>query len=144
MKVLFDTSVLVAATLTQHPRHVPYYAQLQVAQSKQIQGYVSTHSLAALYSVLTRLPIQPRVSPSYAKGVTLNLLQHLKAVPLDSKDYLAAIAQMETLNLTGGGIFDALIAQAAFKITTNRLLTLNPSHFIRLSVAIAQMTQVPE
>ncbi len=50
---------------------------------------------------------------------------------------------MTTLNLPGGGIFDALIAQAALKVSANQLLTLSPSHFTRLDVAIAQMTGVP-
>ncbi|MBW4551104.1 MAG: hypothetical protein KME35_08340 [Aphanocapsa sp. GSE-SYN-MK-11-07L] len=29
----------------------------------QIQGYLSTHSLAEVYSVMTRMPSQPRISP---------------------------------------------------------------------------------
>jgi hypothetical protein len=48
-----------------------------------------------------------------------------------------------TLNLPGGGIFDALIARAAVKVSTEQLLTLNPSHFTRLDAAIAQIVKVP-
>jgi predicted nucleic acid-binding protein len=143
VKVLFDTSVLVAGSLTQHPNYDPCVAQLQAAQLGQVQGYLSTHSLAETYSVLTRLPLQPRISASYAESVILNLLQYLEAVPLNLVDYQAAIAQMTALNLPGGGIFDALIAQAALKVAADRILTLNPRHFTRLDAAIAQITEVP-
>jgi len=44
---------------------------------------------------------------------------------------------MASLQLPGGGIFDALIAQAAIKISADRLATLNPKYFTRLSSTIA-------
>lgn len=143
MRVLFDTSVLVAGSLVQHPNHAPCFMQLQTAQSRQVQGYLSTHSLAETYSVLTRLPIQPRLSPSHAESIILDLLKYLEPVSLDPSDYRVAIAQIATLNIQGGGIFDALIAQAAIKIKVDKILTLNPSHFTRLGIAVAQITQVP-
>lgn len=50
----------------------------------------------------------------------LDILQYLEAIPLLVNDYQVTIssmgyayAQMETLNLPGGGIVDALIAQVA-------------------------------
>jgi hypothetical protein len=36
-----------------------------------------------------------------------------------------------------------LIAQAALKVSADRILTLNPGHFTRLDPAIAQIVQVP-
>jgi predicted nucleic acid-binding protein len=50
---------------------------------------------------------------------------------------------MAALNLPGGGIFDALIAQAALKAEADKILTLNPNHFSRLNTAIARITEVP-
>ncbi|PSB01069.1 type II toxin-antitoxin system VapC family toxin [Merismopedia glauca] len=143
MKVLFDTSVIIAALLPRHPSHVPCFIQLQAAQSRQIQGYLSTHSLAEVYSVMTRMPSQPRMAPQEAQILLERCLEYLEAVPLERVDYQAAIAQMTALNLPGGGIFDALIAQAALKISADRLLTLNPSHFNRLNAVIARITDVP-
>ena len=143
MKVLFDTSVLVAAALLQHPSHTPCFAQLQTARSRQIQGCLSTHSLAEFYSVLTRMPSQPRMSPQAARILIENYLQYLAPIVLEPIDYLAAIHQMADLNLPGGGIFDALIAQAALKAGVDKILTLNPNHFSRLNAAIAQIVEVP-
>lgn len=51
--------------------------------------------------------------------------------------------RMTSLNLLGGGIFDAVMAQAARKISAGRILMLNPSDFTRLDSAIAEVTQVP-
>jgi predicted nucleic acid-binding protein len=144
VKVLFDTSVIIAASLPEHPSHAPCFVQLQAAKSGQFQGCLSTHSLAELYSVLTRMPSQPRMSPHEAKILIDRCLQYLQAIPLETVDYQAAIAQMTALNLPGGGIFDALIAQAALKTSADKILTLNPGHFTRLGSAIAQIIQVPE
>ncbi|MGB3614610.1 MAG: PIN domain-containing protein [Elainellaceae cyanobacterium] len=144
MKVLFDTSVIVAASLPQHPRHAPCFAQLQAARTDQVQGYLSTHSLAEIYSVLTRMPSKPRMSPQDVRLLIDHQLQYLEAVLLEPANYRAAIAQMSELNLPGGGIFDALIAQAALKAGVDRLLTLNPKHFTRLSEAIALLVLMPE
>jgi predicted nucleic acid-binding protein len=112
VKALFDTSVIIAVLLPKHPSHAPCFAQLQAAELNQIQGYLSTHSLAEVYSVMTRIPSQPRISPQEAQLLLERCLQYLKAVPLETADYRAVIAQMITLNLPGGGIFDALIAQS--------------------------------
>ncbi|MBD2338794.1 PIN domain-containing protein [Calothrix sp. FACHB-156] len=144
MKILFDTSVLVSAIVTSHPQHSACFSKLEAAESKQIQGFISTHSLAETYSVITRLPIQPRINPQEAQSIIVDISQYLQAVPLLVNEYQAAIAQMVSLNLPGGGIFDALIAQAALKAEVDVLLTLNPNHFSRLGTAIAQVVQVPQ
>lgn len=143
MNVLFDTSIIIAALLPKHPSHAPCFVQLQAAKLRQVQGYLSTHSLAEVYSVMTRMPSQPRISPREAQTLLARCLQYLEAVPLETADYRAAIAQMAILNLPGGGIFDALIAQAALKAEADRILTLNPNHFSRLSTEIAEITVVP-
>jgi predicted nucleic acid-binding protein len=144
VKVVFDTSVIVAALLPKHTSHAACFVHLQAARSRQIHGHLSTHSLAELYSVLTRMPGQPRIMPQEAKILINGCMGYLQAILLETADYEIAIARMVELNLPGGGIFDALIAQAALKISADRILTLNPSHFARLSVAIAQLTEVPE
>lgn len=144
MKVLFDTSVLISAFIVNHPQHSVCFSKIQAAKSGQIQGFISTHSLAETYSAITRLPIQPRISPQQAEMIIVDMSQYLEGVPLLFNDYQAGIAQMATLNLPGGGIFDTLIAQAALKAEVETLLTLNPNHFTRLGNAIAHIVQVPE
>jgi predicted nucleic acid-binding protein len=143
VKILFDTSVIVAASLVQHPSHQPCFAALQQVQTQQHQGYLSNHSLAEMYSVLTRMPSQSRMTPQNVQRLIDRHLQYLEPITLEKSDYQAAIAQMVGLNLPGGGIFDALIARAAMKVSVDRLMTLNPKHFTRLDTAIAQIVSVP-
>jgi predicted nucleic acid-binding protein len=144
VKVLFDTSVLVAALIVSHPQHTICFPRLKAAESKQVEGFISTHTLAETYSVITRLPVQPRIAPAQAQSLVTDISQQLNSVTLISDDYLAAIAKMAALNLPGGGIFDALIAQAALKANVEILLTLNPNHFTRLGEAIGNLVQVPQ
>lgn len=143
MKCLFDTSVLVAAILTGYPRHAACLALLQQAQTKQIDGLATTHTLTELYSVLTRIP-QTRISPSLAQELIRDNLQTFDLIPLSAEEYTTAISLIVQHQLPGGGIFDALIAQAAIKGQADTLLTLNPNHFTRLGEAIAQKVQVPQ
>ncbi|MGK7928465.1 MAG: type II toxin-antitoxin system VapC family toxin [Spirulina sp.] len=144
VNVLFDTSILIAAFVKVHPKHAPYSEWWQKATREEIDGIICTRTLGELYSVLTRLPIRPQISPTLAQQLIQENLKTFEVIPLTSEDYQIAIAQMIELNLTGGGIYDALIARVADKIEIDRILTLNPNHFTRLSEAIARRVSVPE
>lgn len=144
MKVLYDTSLLIAALLVEHANHALALPKLELAQRGEVQGYLSTHSLAELYSVMTRLPPPLRVLPLEAEATIADLLQYLEPVSLIGSDYQRVIARMASLKLVGGGVFDAVIAQAALKASVDCLLTLNPKDFTRLGDDVAALVQVPE
>lgn len=143
MKVLYDTSALLAALLVEHANHGLAFPQLELARQGTVQGYLSTHSLAELYSVMTRLPPPLRVLPDEAEAAIVDLLDYLEPIPLLAAEYQQAIRQMVELRLVGGGIFDAIIAQAALKAGVEQLLTFNPRDFTRLGDRIASLVQVP-
>jgi predicted nucleic acid-binding protein len=143
MKYLFDTSVLVAAMMSGHSSYNVCLPLLQKAQARQIFGFISTHTLAELYSVLTRIP-QTKITPDLAQELIRDNLQTFELVSLGAEDYTAAIDLMVKNRIPGGGIFDALIAQAALKVDVDVILTLNAKHFIRLGTAIAQKVQEPK
>jgi predicted nucleic acid-binding protein len=142
VQVLYDTSVLIVALLVEHANHNLALPMLELAQRREVQGYLSTHSLAELYAVMTRLPPPLRVLPAEAVAVLADLTEYLEPVPLVAADYQAAIVLMAQLKLTGGGGFDAVIAQAALKAGVDQLVTLNPKDFIRLGKAIADLIKV--
>lgn len=142
MKVLFDTSILVAAILEDHPQHSKSLPWLQRVQVEEIQGFVSTHTLAELYAVLTRLPRSPRINPMLAQRLLGENLNKFFTVVLTAEDYQATLARMVRLNLSGGIIYDALIAQAAVKANVDVLLTLNPNDFTRFGEDVAQLIQM--
>lgn len=61
MKIFFDTSVLVAAFVNAHPKHANCLPWLQKVKKKEIEGIISVHSLIEIYSILTKLPLSPRI-----------------------------------------------------------------------------------
>lgn len=133
MKVLFDTSVLVAAMVESHPGHRRALPWLQEAKSGRVTFLVAAHTLAELYAVLTRLPTAPRISPTAAQRlVDENVASHAQIVALDAEDYQALLQRWGNLELSGGAVYDSLIARAAEKAEADRLLTLNPTHFQRV------------
>jgi predicted nucleic acid-binding protein len=144
MKVLYDTSILIAALLVEHGSHDVAFPKLELARRGEVKGYISTHSLAEIYAVITRLPQPLRVLPDEAETAIADLLEYLEAVPLLAEDYQSAIGLMRSCKLVGGGIFDVLIAQAALKAGVDRLLTLNPKDFTRLGDEIAGLVEILE
>jgi predicted nucleic acid-binding protein len=143
VKVLYDTSVLIAALLVEHENHHLALPRLELARLGVVKGYLSTHSLAELYSVMTRLPQPLRVLPHEAEAAIGDLLNYLEPVPLSTSEYQQAIRCMAALKLVGGGIFDAVIAQAALKAGVEQLLTFNSKDFMRLGDQVASLVQVP-
>ena len=144
MKALYDTSVLIAALLVEHPNHTAALSRLELARRGEVRGYLSTHSLAELYSVMTRLPPPLRVTPKEAVVILTDLTKYVEPVPLVANDYQRAIELMTQLNLPGGGIFDAVIAQAALKAGVDHLMTFNAKDFVRLGKEISTLVRVPE
>lgn len=134
MRVLFDTSVLIAGFITTHPKHNFALPWLQRAHAKKIEYLVSSHSIAECYSVLTRLPISPKISSVVARNLIRENIEKLaEIINLTSTDYLTILKQMTELDLTGGIIYDAIILKAAKKGNADKLLTINPNDFKRLA-----------
>ena len=138
--ILFDTSSLVAAFLEDHPLHIAALQWFQTTLNDELKGYVSTHTLAELYAVLTRMPRQPQLSPFEVERLMRNLTGFEK-VALSHSDYAKVISRLVKLNLTGGAIYDALIAQAALVAEVEALLTANPKDFLRLGEDVAAIVQ---
>lgn len=143
MKVLLDTSTLVAAFLTGHPEHEPAFAWLEAILEGEHQGLVSTHTLAELYAVLTRIPSHPALTPDLALRLVEENLRTFTPIPLGPEDYWEALRRLTALGLGDGVVYDALIAQAALKGRADLLLTLNPKDFLRLGEDIAAKVHTP-
>ena len=72
-----------------------------------------------------------------------NVESRAKVVSLTPADYGTVIRRMAELGVTGGAVYDALIARAAHKIKAERLLTLNPEDFKRVWSEGADRLTVP-
>ena len=132
-KVLFDTSVLVAASISSHKHHKIARGFLQKAISKKIDYFVSSHSLLECYSVLTRIPLQPKLSPAFAiQIINENIKSHAKIVTLSAKQYFQLIEELVDRNLKGGITYDALILASAKFAEVNKVLTFNKKDFLKI------------
>ena len=133
MKILFDTSVIIAALVEAHPMHLRAFPWLKQAREKKFELIVAGHTVAELYAVLSTLPTKPRISPAVAwRLIHENIEAVGKIVSLTSVEYSYVIKKISEMGLTGGITYDALIAKAAEKSKVERLLTLNSDHFKRV------------
>lgn len=101
--IAVDTSVVVAGFASWHEGHGPAAAAL--ARGPR----VPSHVLVETYSVLTRLP-PPHRAPSDL--VTAFLAQRFRQVPLTlaPRAWLRLLDQAAELGVTGGAVYDALVA----------------------------------
>jgi len=143
MKLLFDTSSLVAAFVRSHPAHTAAWNWLQETLEGAHHGVVAAHTLAELYAVLTRLPLRPPIPPGTALELIEENLEGFQTIALGRADYRSVLRRLERLELAGGAVYDALIAQAALKARADRLITLNPAHFRRLGPEVEALVLVP-
>lgn len=134
MRVLFDTSVLIAGFVSSHPKHHAALEWLQRAKAKEVNVVVSSHSLAESFAVLTRLPLSPRITPDVANYLLReNVVNLARIIALSTQDYLAVIKDMTELGCTGGIIYDAITVKAAKKAKVDKIMTLNVKDFERLT-----------
>lgn len=144
MKVLMDTSALVAAMVEAHPEHQRGLLWVQRAKRGEITAIVASHTLAELYSVLTSMPVQPPISPSTAwRLIQENVLNTFEVVDLPTDDYQAVLIRLAQLGIIGGAIYDALIAYAASKAEVEQIVTFNEKHFRQVYPALCERIVAP-
>ncbi len=141
MKDFFDTSVLVAVFWGDHPRHE---ASLRLfARSTPISAACATHSLAEVYSVLTRLPVRPPIAPEQALLHIEQIVQHLTLINLEPKEFERVLRNAAEHDVTGGRIYDALLLGCARKSNAEKIYTWNVSDFQRLAPELAGRIRTP-
>lgn len=127
---MFDTSVLVPALAQNHPRHAQAIGWLDAAREGRLELVLTSHALAETYSVLTSIPLKPRLSPATVwTALSVSVLNHAAFVDLGRQDYAVVIEGLVASGLGGGLIYDGLIARAAERAGVVQLVTFNTSHF---------------
>jgi len=138
MKALLDTSVIVAAQLPAHPDYATASSWLAGAKRKAYQLFVSAHSLAEVYAVLTRLRAKPKIKgPTAWKLLEENVLSVATVIELSGDQYKQLLSQAASSGIVGGATYDAVIAKAAEVAQVDHLVTLNESDFRRVNPAMA-------
>ncbi len=132
MKYLFDSSVLIAAFVEAHPMHNRGFRWLRKAIFGEIDWVVASHSIAEIYSVLTTLPLSPKISPLTASKLIGENIPTKVTVSLSNGDYRRTVKRISESGLTGGIVYDALIASVAAKSKVDGILTFNTKDFERV------------
>lgn len=144
MRILLDTSVLVAAMVEGHSFHAVALPWLQRIQQGTEVGLVAAHTVAELYAVLTRLPVRPRISPSMAvQLIRTNVLATCEVVALSEDDYVSLLDHLADVGLTGGAVYDAILMHTAKRADVDQIVTLNESDFRRVYPALADKVISP-
>jgi len=145
MRVFLDTSVLVAAVVQNHEDHARAYAVLDRIQSGTDEGFICAHSLAEMYSVLTKLPLPYRHAPEQALlSIEENVLKHFKVASLTGIDYAGLIREAALAGVQGGTIYDALLLKCASKAGAEKIFTSNLKNFQNIAPkAIASQISAP-
>ncbi len=141
MKWFFDTSVLYAVLLDDHPHH---QASLAVyLRADPAQGGCAAHSLAELYATLTRMPGPDRLGADQVLLALDGIRERLTVVALDPDEYRAAIGDAAAEEILGGTVYDALIARCALKSKATVIYTWNLKHFRRVGPEVAKRARTP-
>jgi predicted nucleic acid-binding protein len=137
----FDTSVLVPVFLEDHEHHERSLKAFVNAHRRH--DYCAAHSLAEVYSTMTRLPGRHRLSGEQVLLFLENIREHLTLIALTGDEYHATIKEAAGAGVLGGTIYDALIARCALKAKADTIYTWNTRHFQQLGTEIVNRLRMP-
>lgn len=141
MRWFFDTSVLVPVFLDEHVHHEASLKIFLKAEKKQ--DCCAAHSLAEVYSTLTRLPGNHRTSGDQAMHFLRDMAERLTFIALRAEEYWATIEEAAGSGVVGGLSYDALLARCAVKAKAETIYTWNLAHFQRLGHDVAKGIRTP-
>jgi predicted nucleic acid-binding protein len=141
MKGFFDTSVLVPVFYGDHVHH---RASLDLfVQFNPSSGCCGAHSLAEVYSTLTRMPGKDRISGDQAMLFVSSIRERLSIIALDPDDYADALQNSAALGIVGGGIYDAMLARCAIKTKAEAIYTWNARHYMLCGHEVVSRLHTP-
>jgi len=121
---------MIAAVCSWHEHHVRAVEAIDGRRSRRERLVVAAATLVEAYSVLTRLPAPHRLAPDVAlQLVDANFVLGATCVALGAVEYQALLRAAPGDGVSGGRIYDAVIARCARKARVRTLLTFNASHF---------------
>ena len=141
MKAFFDSSVLIPVFLEEHEHHEASLKVFLKADKKQ--DCCGAHSLAEVYSTLTRLPGKHRLSGEQALLFIENIRERLTIITLDAEEYAVTLEEAAAAGIVGGMIYDALLARCALKARAEILYTWNVKHFRQFGAEVTRRLRTP-
>ena len=132
---------MVPAFIDEHIHHeASLKAYLRADKKRDCCG---AHSLAEVYSTLTRLPPSHRASADQAMSFLEDMARRLTFIALDAEEYWETIADAAASGVVGGLTYDALLARCAIKAKAETIYTWNIGHFQQFGNHVARLIKTP-
>jgi len=124
--------------------HIHHKASLDLfRRSDKSHGHCGAHSLAEVFSTLTRMPGKHRISGEQALLFIGAIRERLSIVALDGDEYADALEASAALGIVGGGIYDAMLAHCAIKARAEAIYTWNIRHYSQCGAKIVGRLRTP-
>lgn len=144
MNVYLDTNVIVARIMRGHIHQLNADSLFQQIESRGWTPVISADGLAEIYSVLTRTPFKPRVTPEQAwQFLDQNVLTRFEIEAMSRAEYSRVIKDCAAQGWAGGRIFDALHIATARKAKCSRIYTFDVVHFRQLAPDLLDRIMAP-
>src|ERR1700744_5749256 len=141
MKGFLDSSVLVPVF---YGNHVHHKASLELfIQFDKSTGCCGAHSLAEVYSTLTRMPGKHRISGEQAMLFIGSIRDRLSIVALSGEEYADALQASSALGIVGGAIYDAMLVHCAIKASAETIFSWNSRHYSLCGPEVTILLQTP-
>lgn len=141
MKGFLDTSVLVPVFYGDHVHHK---ASLDLfIQFNKATGCCGAHSLAEVYSTLTRMPGKHRICGEQVMLFVGSIRERLSIIALSGDEYADALQASASLGIVGGGVYDAMLAHCAIKAQAGAIYSWNGRHYARCGPEVTARLRTP-
>ncbi|HEX4769915.1 MAG TPA: PIN domain-containing protein [Bryobacteraceae bacterium] len=141
MTGFFDTSVLVPVFYGDHVHHKASLDRF--IQFDRATGCCAAHSLAEVYSTLTRMPGKHRISGEQAMLFVGSIRERIAVIPLDGDEYADALAAAASCGIIGGSIYDAMLAYCAIKAQAEIIYSWNERHYALCGSKVTERLRTP-
>ena len=141
MRSFFDTSALVPVFYGDHAHHKGSLERF--IQFDKSDGCCGAHSLAEVYSTLTRMPGKHRISAEQAMLFIGSIRERLSVIALSGDEYADALQAASALGIVGGGIYDAVLAHCALKAKVETIYTWNTRHYSLCGKEVTELLRTP-
>lgn len=119
----------MASVCAWHEHHHKTRAELQRRTDAGEKLVLAAHSLVETYAVLTRLPGSGRLHVDDAIALIEANWRDTPVVHLTSTETWGALRQARHRSLSGGQMYDVLVAVSALKAGVSTIVTWNVRHF---------------
>lgn len=129
MRVMIETTCLVAVALPDHEHHAATLDSLERRRAAKQEFVVAAHAVMEAYAVLTRLPAPDRLAPDAAFDLLERNWGKSETIALTAAESWRVLREHAAAAVGGGRVYDGAIAQCARKAKAGEILTWNVRHF---------------